>query len=53
MKLNKELLNNFRGDNMECVICKKNFIPVNGKQKTCSIACRMEKTAKVFSWVLP
>lgn len=25
---------------MECMICKKSFIPVNGSRKTCSLACR-------------
>lgn len=32
---------------MECMICKKNFTPANGRQKTCSLACRKEKQRRL------
>lgn len=28
---------------MKCIICSRDFTPKNSRQKTCSMACRMEK----------
>lgn len=34
---------------MECIICNKKFTPANSRQKTCSMACRMEKQRRNFA----